>query len=35
MDNDLAKIDKLAIIAGLSCAAWMVMLGVVMLVMAL
>jgi hypothetical protein len=32
MDNEIAKIDKLAIIAGLSCAAWLVVLGIVMLV---
>lgn len=35
MDNNLAKIDKLAIIAGLSGAAWLVVLGVVMLARAL
>jgi len=35
MDNDLAKIDKLAIITSLSCAAWMVVLVIVMLVRAL
>lgn len=35
MDNELAKIDRLAIIAGLSCAAWMVALGIVIMVMGL
>ena len=35
MDNDLAMIDRLAIIAGFSGAAWLVVLGVVMLVRAL
>lgn len=35
MDNEIAKIGKLAIIAGLSGAAWLVVLGVVMLVRAL